>query len=55
MLNTSLIIIFKFHPEDLKLLDNPSKKILKDFSNEYEKALKISKESLEEIINQINR
>ena len=38
-------------PEDLKLLDDPSRKILKDFLNQYEKASIISKESLEKIIN----
>ena len=39
--------------EDLKLLDHPSRKILKDFSNQYEKTSKISKESLEKIINRL--
>jgi glutamyl-tRNA synthetase len=39
--------------EDLRLLDHPSRKILKDFSNQYEKTSKISKESLEKIINRI--
>ena len=38
-------------PEDLKLLDDPSRNILKDFLNQYEKASIISKESLEKIIN----
>jgi glutamyl-tRNA synthetase len=37
--------------EDLRLLDHPSRKILKDFSNQYEKTSKISKESLVKIIN----
>ena len=37
-------------PEDLKLLNDPSKKILKDFLNEYEKTSIISKDSLEKII-----
>ena len=37
--------------EDLKLLDVSSMKILKDFLSEYEKMTKISKESLEKIIN----
>ena len=36
--------------EDIKLLDEPSKIILKDFLNEYEKISKISKNSLEKII-----
>jgi len=38
-------------PEDLKLLDDPSRNILKDFLNQYEKTSIISKESLEKIIN----
>jgi glutamyl-tRNA synthetase len=37
-------------PEDLKLLDNPSKSILNDFLNEYEKVSKKNKDSLEKII-----
>jgi len=41
----------KISPEDLKLLDSSSKKILKDFLNEFEKTSKISKESLEKILN----
>ena len=36
--------------EDLKLLDTLSKKILKDFLNEYEKTSKISKDNLEKIV-----
>ena len=40
-------------PEDLKLLDDPSRNILKDFLNQYEKTSIISKESLEKIINQL--
>jgi len=47
ILNDNLQIL----SEDLKLLDNPSRKILKDFLNQYEKTSKISKESLEKIIN----
>jgi len=39
--------------EDLKLLDHPSREILKDFSNQYEKTSKISKESLEKVINRL--
>ena len=38
-------------PEDLKLLDDPSRNILKDFLNQYEKTSIISQESLEKIIN----
>jgi len=40
----------KISDEDLKLLDDPSKKILKDFLNEYEKISKIEKDKLEEIV-----
>ena len=39
--------------EDLKLLDDHSRKILKDFLNQYEKSSNISKESLEKVINQL--
>ena len=39
--------------EDLKLLDNSSKKILTDFLSEYEKTSKINKENLEKMINQL--
>ena len=41
----------KISSEDLKLLNVSSMKILKDFLSEYEKMTKISKESLEKIIN----
>ena len=41
----------KILPEDLKLLDSPSKKILKDFLSEFEKISKITKENLEKIVN----
>ena len=40
----------KISTENLKLLDNPSKKILEDFINEYEKISKINKDILEKII-----
>ena len=40
-------------PEDLKLLDNPSKSILNDFLNEYEKVSKKNKDSLEKIIKEL--
>jgi len=36
--------------EDSKLLDEPSKRILNDFLNEYEKISKISKDNLEKIV-----
>ena len=41
----------KISHEDLKLLDSPSKKILKDFLSEFEKISKITKENLEKIVN----
>ena len=47
ILNDSIKIL----PEDLKLLDSPSKKILKDFLSEFEKISKITKENLEKIVN----
>jgi len=37
--------------EDLKLINNTSRKILNDFVSEYEKISKINKEELEKIIN----
>ena len=43
----------KISSEDLKLLNVSSMKILKDFLSEYEKMTKISKESLEKIINEL--
>jgi len=43
----------KISSEDSKLLDVLSKKILKDFLNEYEKISKISKDSLEKIIKEL--
>ena len=45
--------VIKISSEDLKLLDSPSKKILKDFLGEYEKMTKINKESLEKIVNEL--
>ena len=39
--------------ENLKLLDDPSKNILKDFLNEYEKISKKNKNSLEKIIKEL--
>jgi len=47
ILNDSIKIL----PEDLKLLDDRSKKILKDFLSEFEKISKITKENLEKIVN----
>jgi len=45
--------VIKISSEDLQLLDSSSKKILKDFLSEYEKMTKISKESLEKIVNEL--
>ena len=43
--------IIKISSEDSKLLDAASKKILKDFLTDYEKITKITKESIEKIVN----
>ena len=40
-------------PEDLKILDDLSKRVLSDFLKEYEKLSNLSKESLEKIINSL--
>ena len=40
----------KISPEDSKLLDDLSRKILKDFLNKYEKMSKINKDNLEKLI-----
>ena len=48
--------VVQISSEDLKLLDDSSRKILKDFLNQYEKMSIIKKEHLEKIINElINR
>jgi len=41
----------KISSEDSKLLDDASKKILKDFLSDYEKITNITKESLEKVVN----
>jgi len=41
----------KISPEDSKLLDAPSKNIIKDFLSEFEKMSKITKENLEKSVN----
>jgi len=43
----------KISPEDSKLIDAASKKIINDFLNEFKKSSKISKENLEKIINEL--
>jgi len=43
----------KISIEDLKLLNDPSKKILRDFLNEYKKISKINKENLKKVINEL--
>ena len=40
-------------PEDAKLLDDSSKKIIKDFFDEFEKLSKTNKETLEKIVNDL--
>ena len=45
--------VIKISSEDLKLIDDSSKKILKDFLSEYEKMTKITKEFLEKIVNRL--
>ena len=53
--NTQYIIKDKIQisTEDIKLLDNLSKTILKDFLKEFEKLSNINKENLEKIINDL--
>jgi len=43
----------KISPEDSKLLDAPSKNIIKDFLAEFEKMSKITKENLEKAVNEL--
>ena len=43
----------KISSEDLKLIDTTSKKILKDFLFDYEKITKVTKESIEKIVNEL--
>ena len=43
----------KISSEDSKLLDSASKKILKDFLVDYEKINKVTKESIEKIVNEL--
>ena len=43
----------KISPEDLKLLDNLSKKILNDFTKEFENISNINKENLEKVIKRL--
>ena len=45
--------VIQISSEDLNLLDAFSKKILKDFLNEYEKIQKINKDNLEKIIKEL--
>ena len=53
--NTQYIINenIQISDEDVRLLDNTSKKVLKDFLIEYEKIEKINKENLEKIIKEL--
>ena len=45
--------IIKISPDDLKLLDEFSKKVIKDFTSAFEKISIINKESLEKIVNEL--
>ena len=45
--------IIKISPDDLKLLDEFSKKVIKDFTSTFEKITIINKESLEKIVNEL--
>ena len=45
--------LLRISSEDSKLLDVESKKILKDFVNDYEKITKVTKESIEKIVNNL--
>jgi len=40
-----------YNQDDIKLIDNKAKKVISDFNNEFEKVNKLSKETLEPIIN----
>ena len=53
--NSKYIIqdIVSFNEEDVKLLDDKAKKIISEFSNNISKIEKISKETLEPIINDL--
>ena len=42
-----------FLQDDMKLIDDKAKKVISDFSNELEKVDKLSKETLEPIINKL--
>ena len=45
--------IIKISPDDLKLLDEFSKKVIKDFTSAFEKISIINKESIEKIVNEL--
>ena len=42
-----------FNQEDMKLIDGKAKKIISDFTNQFEKIDKLSKETLEPIVNEL--
>ena len=42
-----------FNQEDLKLIDTKAKKVISDFNNQFSKIDKLSKETLEPIINKL--
>ena len=54
--NNGQYIIFDqvtFNQEDMKLIDEKGKKIISDFKNRLEKIYKLSKETLEPIVNEL--
>ena len=54
--NNGKYIIFDeviFDHEDIKLINGEAKKIISDFKNQFEKVDKLSKETLEPIVNQL--
>ena len=53
--NGQYIIIdeINYNQEDIKLIDNKAKKVISDFSTQFEKIIKINKETLEPIINEL--
>ena len=42
-----------FHQDDMKLIDDKAKKVISDFNNELERVDKLSKETLEPIVNRL--
>ena len=42
-----------FNQEDMKLIDGKAKKVISDFNNQFKKIVKLSKETLEPIVNEL--